>query len=339
MNGRIHEIASLLNTRFGWGLQIDQSKMDSSDSTSSKAPIMLRILSIFGGLLGAILLALALNLIFQFTGLSNIIIGFLMLVGGVYIFQNIDNLVLDTMGLSFVFIGLGLFGFGLDSFFSSAYLLAIIYLVTGLALLVFTRAIILAFVGSVLSLSSLGYLLILEGNTITYIVFSLFLSGMMYYMINHEGEIIANYKQHTHKYTALLISISIALVVGAFAAKFVGFTLWYWTYGIPAYLGILYFAHRRNLPDMAYWALCILILPLVGSPGIISSIFVIVLAYHIQHKLALIVGVISLLYYVVEFYYNLHYTLLIKSILLMVSGALMMGAMWFIRNRFKSLNL
>ena len=61
------------------------------------------------------------------------------------------------------------------------------------------------------------------------------------------------------------------------------------------------------------------------APGIMGSILVLALGFYRKNRILIALGMIALAGFVIYFYYNLAYTLLTKSLLLMATGAVMLG--------------
>jgi len=64
------------------------------------------------------------------------------------------------------------------------------------------------------------------------------------------------------------------------------------------------------------------ILPTALSPAISGAILLIVLGFLVNYKTGLILGIVSFIYFISQYYYDLNFTLLTKSILLFLSGIL-----------------
>lgn len=78
----------------------------------------------------------------------------------------------------------------------------------------------------------------------------------------------------------------------------------------------------------------IILAPLVQSPGIFAGLLFLLLGFYRKLWLITGIGVLALIYFFTMFYYNLQFTLLTKSLLLMGSGILAIGGR-FLLNRFK----
>jgi uncharacterized membrane protein len=68
----------------------------------------------------------------------------------------------------------------------------------------------------------------------------------------------------------------------------------------------------------------VLLLSTAMSPAIAGALLIILLAFMVNHKTGFAVGIISFIYFVSQFYYDLGYTLLLKSILMFSTGVLFM---------------
>ena len=69
------------------------------------------------------------------------------------------------------------------------------------------------------------------------------------------------------------------------------------------------------------YSLSVLILiPTVFSPSISGAILIILLSFLVNYKTGLVIGIVSLIYFISQYYYDLNFTLLTKSIILFSSG-------------------
>ena len=68
----------------------------------------------------------------------------------------------------------------------------------------------------------------------------------------------------------------------------------------------------------------VLLLSTAMSPAISGALLIILLAFMVNHKTGFAVGIISFIYFVSQYYYDLGYTLLVKSVLMFSTGILFM---------------
>jgi uncharacterized membrane protein len=85
-----------------------------------------------------------------------------------------------------------------------------------------------------------------------------------------------------------------------------------------------------------YTGSILLLLPMALSPAISGAILIILLSFLVNHKTSLAIGVIAFIYFIAQYYYDLHFTLLTKSILLFSSGLLFIGLYLFAHKKLTS---
>jgi len=63
------------------------------------------------------------------------------------------------------------------------------------------------------------------------------------------------------------------------------------------------------------------LLPTALSPAIPGAVLIILLSFLVNYKTGLVLGIMAFIYFISQYYYDLNFTLLTKSILLFSSGA------------------
>ncbi len=81
----------------------------------------------------------------------------------------------------------------------------------------------------------------------------------------------------------------------------------------------------RNTFWLTVIVTAVILSPTAQTPGVITSLMVIVLGFAKSNRTLLTLGILFLAIYLISFYYSLQQTLLIKSIVLMSTGALFLG--------------
>ena len=71
------------------------------------------------------------------------------------------------------------------------------------------------------------------------------------------------------------------------------------------------------------------------SPGVLGGCFILTIGYYRKNLLLMIMAVCTLIGFMVMFYYNLKFSLLVKSAVLMASGILLLGARVYMRHALK----
>ncbi len=77
----------------------------------------------------------------------------------------------------------------------------------------------------------------------------------------------------------------------------------------------------------------VILLPGVFAPGIPGSLLIVLISYHYGHRTGFVSGLLALIYFIGRYYYDLNYTLLVKSGILMLSGVLFISAFLLVKKR------
>ncbi|MGB0525227.1 MAG: DUF4401 domain-containing protein [Flammeovirgaceae bacterium] len=103
---------------------------------------------------------------------------------------------------------------------------------------------------------------------------------------------------------------------------------YWWVSGIMMVLSVMYVVHAMlksyratEHQWLAFAGIALMLGPTIFSPGIAAAIFILLLGFYRGHYILSGLGVLSLILFTTMFYYNLQLTLLHKSILLLVVGA------------------
>jgi uncharacterized membrane protein len=85
------------------------------------------------------------------------------------------------------------------------------------------------------------------------------------------------------------------------------------------------------------WIYPLIIIPLLPgllSPSLAGSFLILLLSFYMGHRLGFVIGLLMLIYSTFMFYYDLQLTLLIKSMILMLTGSLFLLAYWLFSRLF-----
>jgi len=77
-----------------------------------------------------------------------------------------------------------------------------------------------------------------------------------------------------------------------------------------------------NRQWLVYGSLGIMLAPTFYTPPIAGAILIMLLSFYLGHTTSFGLGVVALIYFVTWFYYDLELTLLVKSLILMITGGL-----------------
>jgi hypothetical protein len=242
--------------------------------------------------------------------------------------------VLDTFGISLFGIGFLMVAVALSQMHADENTISLVFILMALGSLALVQNYMLSFI-SVLILN--GSILVLV-NSVGADLIHLFLAALitlLTYVFLAEAKLITGSKKWSRLYlparAALLFSFAAMLVclnegwllkiswhyawlsfVIIFAALVILYTRLFSLFGIEKISGKALFA----------FAPLLLLLPTLHTPAIAGALFMILLSFMVSYKTGLGLGILSLVYFLIEYYYDLHFTLLTKSGILFFTGLL-----------------
>lgn len=308
----------------------------------------IKILSVAGGLLGS---GFLMGWIFLFLNDSAgimLVLGFITLTAAIYIDRKVSNTVLDTACIGAYLAACAMIGSGLEKFCSSDNITAVALLCIALTVPFFTRAYMFNFL-SVLLLNGCLFALININNVQELIHLQVALSSLLYaWMCLNEVKCLASGEWISRVYNpwrmgllCVLLALLTYLAVGGLGAKPFRHE-WLSSAGIIAI--ILFFLHHiisdlkieelRNR-ILIYFIVVLLLLPACFAPAVCGALLILMLSFHTGHKPGLILSILALIYFSGQYYYDLQYTLLVKSEIMLATGTLFILAWLILKKTLK----
>jgi len=298
--------------------------------------LSIKILSVFGGILASFAF-LGFLLI---TGLFNseialMAVGGIFIVGSIWINKQYDKIIMDTVSVSAFIIGMILFGYGCLLLKIDMNILCIIFIIISLGTLRIVQNYIISFV-SVLMINGSILTIILLNNAYELIhLYVSFLALTITYIFLKEAKIIASHKTLSKLYNPVKIGLIFSFLIGLIFLGKKGLLplspdyIWLSSislisliaYLISTLFQVLNISKRQHKIGIEVFAVLTLV-PTALAPAISGAVLIIVLSFLINYKTGLVLGMISFIYFISQYYYDLNFTLLTKSILLFSSGLL-----------------
>lgn len=300
----------------------------------NKSSLAIKILSIFGGFLATLFfVAFLLILGLYDSEIGLVIFGGLLIVSAIWMNKQFNKLILDTFSISMYAIGFVLIGFGLEEYRVDENIISILFISISISSLFITQNYMLSFI-SILVINGSFLTLINLNNTFDlihlYIAFNTFI--LVYWILN-ESKIITSGKKLAKLYNPLRIGLLISLLLGLslisnkhllrisenyiwIASTILFFAVIYLVYTI---IDILKIESTKKVV-IIYSLSVLLLIPTVLAPSISGAILIILLCFMVNYKTGFVIGITSLIYFVSQYYYDLNFTLLTKSIILFSSG-------------------
>lgn len=318
----------------------------------NKNSLAIKILSIFGGFIGTLYFIGFLIL----TGLFGSEIG-LLITGIIFIISAIglnkisDKIIMDTFSISLYIIGCILFGFGLIELKIDENIVAILISVIAVISLIITQNFILSFI-SVLIISGSFIFLISNNNLdLIHLYISLYTLILTYIFLN-EAKIITSNKKLAQLYNPIRIGVIMSLLSGLViisksSLSFYTYKNYIWILSTIIFIVVIMYLvhtimkinqiHEVKSKIIIYILSSLILIPTtILVPFISGAIIVMLLSFLVNYKTGLAIGIISIIYFISQYYYDLNLTLLTKSIILMTSGIVFLLLYLFTTKNFST---
>ncbi|PKH51984.1 DUF4401 domain-containing protein [Tenacibaculum sp. Bg11-29] len=303
------------------------------DNNSSLA---IKILSIFGGILATI----AFIAFLLIAGLYNseiglVLFGFIFIVSAILLNKIYDKLIIDTFSVSSYVIGNILLVFGLTEMNFDENIISGLICLIAISSLFITQNYILSFI-AILTVNCCFLYLITFYHVYDIIHLYIGLSILILtYLFLNEAKLIATNIKISKLYAPCRIGFIISLLIGLIA--FDRENLFFisqnniWLSSITLIIVNIYLVYIilkiievKTLTNklVIYTLTSLILISLVLAPTILGAITIILLSFLVQYKTGLAIGIISFIYFISQYYYDLNFTLLTKSIILFSSGVL-----------------
>ncbi|MFD2556772.1 DUF4401 domain-containing protein [Sphingobacterium tabacisoli] len=310
--------------------------------------LAIKILSIFGGILSSsafwgFLVGIGLyrsHVALAVLGILAITIG--MIIGKKFKQILWDTISVATFSIGFIMLGSGLFEFNIDNQYVSLCLAAL-----SLLCLYLNPSYIISFISTlILNGSILSYIQSTGQNDFLHIQVSL-LAIVLSYMFLKEPKLLHKSFKTGFSFHAIRTGLLLCFIIGLLLLRqnlffFHLSALWSWSTSAVCTLIILYLSSKLlsdfgvsdRITRLATYALTLLVVaPTILYPGIVGSLLLILLCFSVRYRTGFVMGIIALLWFIGKFYYDLHYTLLTKSIMLFGSGLVFLLFYLFISKR------
>ena len=300
----------------------------------NKSSLAIKILSIFGGFiatlafLGFLLIA---GLYDSETGL--LIFGIIFITSAIWLNKAYDKLIIDTFSISTYVIGFALLAFGLMEMDVNESVISLVIIAIAISSLFITQNYILSFI-SILTISCCFISLIVSNDLYNLIHLYIAINVLILtYLFLNESKLISSSVKISRLYNPSRIGFTISLLFGLIAIGKKGLIPvsedQIWLSSITMFFVIVYLVHLiseiNNIETpkskiLIYSLSCFILIPTIFSPSISGAIVIILLSFLVNYKAGLAIGIISFIYFISQYYYDLNFTLLTKSIILFSTG-------------------
>lgn len=313
----------------------------SQDKQNQSLPI--KILSIFGGILAS-LAFLGFLFISQVTNSDAglIVFGAIFITSSIWLSKVYDKIIIDTLSVSCFIIGFFLIGFGCSQANIDENIISVAFIVIALITLSIVDDYMLSFV-SILIINGSILTLIMSNkvfNSIHMYVTTLALATTYFFL--KEASILVRRKKLSKIYEPVRIALIFSFLSGLLILGKRGILpvssdfIWVSSvviiativYLISILFGVLHI--KENRVKIAIYVVSLLaLLSTALAPAISGAMLIILLSFTVNYKTGFVIGIIAFIYFIGQYYYDLNYTLLTKSILLFSTGVFFMILYFF----------
>ncbi|RXP53798.1 DUF4401 domain-containing protein [Lutibacter sp. HS1-25] len=313
----------------------------------NKTSLAIKILSLFGGFFATQSFLGFLSLMGLFDSPTALVaVGIAFVIAAISINKKFDKIIFDTISISAYVTGLVLLGIGLHFFNATNSVIALAIFVVAFITLVLNQTYILSFVAVITACGSILSLIILNKVYELFQMYTVLIAAMLTYVILNEGKIITINNKFSKLYNPIRIGLIFSLLFGlAFLGNRtildlnIGF-IWLSSvmlmllviYLVSQIVKILEVTDKKN--QITIYLLTVLVLSsTIFAPSILGAILIVLLCFLVNYKTGLVIGIIALIYFISQYYYDLNFSLLTKSIILIVSGILFLVFYAFIHKK------
>ncbi len=335
----------------GENFSFDEKAIDKEilEAENNKSSLAIKILSIFGGILASSAFVGFLALIGLYKSKETLLIlGVLSIVAAFIINKKSEALFLDTFSIAIYIIGFMMLFIGMEGLNYGENAITLVILSIALVSVYLGQNYLLSFISFlIISGSLLAFVQINEFDNLIHLLLFFVLISLVYVFFN-EAKLISGNKKIAKVYyplrVALIISYLVHLMIFANTKK-IGLHIDYvWIPSITIFGTFIFTLHKLmkifkindfKISLIIYGFSLLLFVATFFAPAINGTILIIILCFYVNYKTGFVLGIISLMYFISQFYYDLNLTLLTKSIMLFVSGILFISLYLFTKKILK----
>jgi len=336
-NEDIKEILDYLQTTEEEALVFDEEAIaevyQKNDGTQTLA---IKILSVFGGILASLAFWGFIALTGTYDSPAGLFfIGSIALVGAIWANKKYDKIIIDTVSVSSFIIAFIAFEMSFYRLETSTNMICILFIIIAFISMIIAKNYILSFISTLIICGSILTLILSNKYEDLIHIYVSVLALIISYFYLKEAKIITANKIVSKLYNPIRIGLIFSFIAG-FAFLGIRWIDWFspdfiWLSSVIIISIIIYLL--RNLFEILnisktthktiiYIVAILALLPTVFSPAISGAILLILLSFLINYKTGFVLGIIAFIYFISQYYYDLNFTLLTKSILLFASGVL-----------------
>ncbi|RIV53069.1 DUF4401 domain-containing protein [Flagellimonas taeanensis] len=347
----LEKIMDAIRITEGNRFQYDEAAILSEygEKEGKNSNVIIKILSIFGGLLATLAFVVFLFILGIYDSVwGMLLLGIVLAAVAIVIDRTYNSFILDTFSVCFYVLGVILFALGLASLEVDENHVALLVILMALGSLAITQNYVISFI-SIITIGAAMLFLIMSYNIPDAIHgYLLFYTVLLTFCFLNEAKLLTNSRKLAQLSGPLRIGLVFCLLFGLVAvgknglAPISGRSLW--ISSVVSIGLILYLASKVlkrfgvvGKKKVLTLTLCFFtLLPTLFAPAISGALLIVLLSFWVNYKTGFVIGIIALIYFVIQYYYDLSMTLLTKSIILFSSGLVFLVFYFFFTQMTKT---
>ena len=323
------------------------------EDAANKTTVSITVLSVLGGFFATLAFVAFLLLAGLYDSEAGLLIlGVLLISAAVGLNKIYNKIIIDTVSVSAYMAGFCMVGFSLMELQVDEKTVCLIFLLAAIIILVINQSFLLSLLSFGIVFGSLIFFIYV--SNVEYFVMYLYLSSLALLLTGisvHESRIITQARKVARLYQPLYLALVCTLIASFetvviqnqyYSEEYVNYS---WLLSCASILAIIYtltkilqlYSIKNNTlqKTIIYAGTVVVLAPTFYAPAIPCGLLILLLSYLVNNRVTLVIGVVSFIYSITVFYYNLGYTLLHKSIILFVTGVLFLAAYVLVMKKIK----
>ncbi|WP_196888504.1 DUF4401 domain-containing protein [Aureivirga sp. CE67] len=324
----------------------EKIQQEISEEEKNQSSLLIKILSIFGGYFAGIFLILALFFIGIYKNEGAMLaLGIIFIISTILISRFVKNSIVDAFSLTLIITGFVMINFSYEN--SEDWQIAFLLSAINLVVFLLSRSFLISFI-SIIGFHACIFYMLFELEVPSCInIIVIFDLLVLYFLQTNESKLITENNFISYTFQPIRIAFIFTLLIGFFTVSeifdYKKFDFYPWISTIGVFVALLFFLPKlfkkieitetvSKILIIAF-TFCVFLIT-IFEPTILGAIFILLLCFYANYKTGFSISLIALIYFVCQYYYDLSFTLLTKSILMMISGVLFLVIYLFIQKKW-----
>ncbi|WP_299984498.1 DUF4401 domain-containing protein [uncultured Pontibacter sp.] len=322
-------------------------KAEVAHSTSLLKRWPVKVLTILGGLLamGTLMGAIAGTQLLS-SGMAMLQLGVILLIVAEIVIRMKQDTTTDALGIAMNITSYVMLAFGTGQLTDDTTSVAVVLGIAAVLVLIFSKSAVCVFISVLVLNGSLLSLIFLHKVYNLSHALIVVLAALLTFISLYEAKLLAMSRRFALVFgpvrMGLVFSLIITLVLFVHQKLLSTNITHFWLSGLFLIGCLLLLLHRvlresgmkdKKTLTIFYTCCSVVLLPTVLAPSVPGALLVVLSSFYIGHRTGLWAGLLALAYFLVLYYYDLNMTLLAKSGVLVLTGALFLGGLYLL-NRY-----